>query len=131
MKVKTVEATGKKLDWGIAVVICNQNNCNPTHQDGQVWIPVTGIVFGTTNIDIGGNNHVPLNYMHPVLYVKFIKQHKISVRYSTIDCFWSAAQSAEGAKKHLGETPEQAVARCVISMRLGDEFECPDELEGV
>ena len=43
---------------------------------------------------------------------------------------WRVAAFCEKGKRHKahGKTLAESVARCVISMRLGDEFEVPDEL---
>ena len=76
MKVKTAEATGLQLDWGVAVA---ETQSGAYHECG--WDEADGV--------------------------------------------WV---------RHFGEEPtpfdhtEQAAARCVIAMKLGDEFECPDEL---
>lgn len=48
------------------------------------------------------------------------------------DGSWRVASSCVKGKKHKahGKTLAEAVARCVVQMRLGDEVDVPDELCG-
>lgn len=47
--------------------------------------------------------------------------------YDKPDTLWRAV-CRDGSGYGESKVLAKAVARCVISMRLGDEFECPDEL---
>ena len=113
MKIKTGEATGLQLDWGLAKA---ETQSGTYHECG--WDEANAVWVVHFNED-------PLRFSHDIssVWADLIEEHKISLVHRAnqwrAEWDWSAA---------WGATPAQAVARCVIAMRLGDEFECPSEL---
>ena len=120
MKIKTAEATKLQLDWGLALA----------RGYTQLTLQVAGKVYGTA--PDGGREQV--NYTDPAVCMGLIERHGIASTRKTFSLgyFWECKVLDVGSESHYivahGCTPAEAVARCVISMRLGDEFECPDEL---
>lgn len=112
MKIKTSEATGLQLDWGLAVAM--QIEKLKLVEGRPVYMPSCG-------------GRKPFDHTDPAVCMGLIKEHKITLAYWNIAPVWSATPDDKGWDEH-GDTPEQAVARCVIAMLLGEEFECPDEL---
>lgn len=113
MKIKTAEATGLQLDWGVAVAETQSgvwHECGWDEADG-VWVQHFG--------------EDPFCFSHSVtsVWADLVEIEKIDLVHRAnqwrAELNWSVA---------WGDTPAEAVARCVISMKLGDEFECPDEL---
>ena len=118
MKVKTAKATGKQLDWGLAKVL----------QAEKLQLVEGGVIYKPSS----GGRQV-LRHTDPAVCMSLIKEHCIQLFPFCKDgkaVHWDA--DIRPYIRVVGcDTPEIAVARCVIAMRLGDEFECPDELEGV
>lgn len=134
MKIKTAELTGNPLSWALAVVLGEEHDCKPAIQDGIVWMPVKQICFGATNTDIGGHNHIPFDYVQSGVCFGLIKQKKLehkwpSSSHATTVFVWGGSGKNQGSAR--GQILEEAVARCVVAMRLGDEVDVPDELAGV
>ena len=109
MKIKTAEATGLQLDWGVGKVL----------QAEKLQLVEGGVIYKPSS----GGRQV-LRHADPAVCMGLIEQYKLDVVYRAEqwgaefphnDQFWSASLA-------------RAVARCVIAMRLGDEFEVPDEL---
>lgn len=116
MKVKTVEATGKQLDWGLAKAM---GHVVDVGHGGQVCVQ-TGDAW-----------HV-FDHTEPFLCQLLISDCVSALQKLELtsgEQKWSAWIS-DSIYSH-GNTVEQAVARCCIKAKFGDEFECPDELEGV
>ena len=112
MKVKTSEATKLQLDWGVAVVL----GVKPKVYCGRVETDQTDENYWAVRREF--------DHTDPAVCMGLIEQYKLDVVYRAEqwgvefphnDQFWSASLA-------------KAVACCVISMKLGDEFECPDEL---
>ena len=120
MKIKTAEATKLQLDWGLALA----------RGYTQLTLQVAGKVYGTA--PDGGREQV--SYTDPAVCMGLIEQYSLAFSecdtrhlYDKPDTLWRVVcrnGSGYGESKVLA----QAVARCVIAMRLGDEFEVPDEL---
>lgn len=122
MKIKTAELTGHALDWALAVVLelgpCVMNGRVLTAKAPFGW-PIDGVrVFG---------------HAYPATFVGLIKEHCVQLYPFCRDgkaVHWDA--DIRPYIRVAGcDTPEQAVARCVVAMRLGDEVDVPDELCGV
>ena len=120
MKIKTSEATGLHLDWGIGKVL----------QLEKLQLVESGVIYKPTS----GGRQV-LKHTDPAVCMGLIKEYRMDIdqveRYP--DVWVGAYFSAESFEDkdsagYVAETLEMAVARCVISMNLGDEFECPSEL---
>lgn len=60
----------------------------------------------------------------PALCLVLIKSHIYQITHTHGG--WEVFSDA--GNRQFGDTLEQAVARCVIAMKLGEEFEVPDEL---
>lgn len=114
MKIKTAEATGLQLDWGVAVAM--QIEKLELVEGRPVYMPSCG-------------GRKPFNHTDPAVFVRLIKEYCIQLFpfYDFEDVRWDADIRPDVRIVNC-DTPEQAVARCVIAMKLGDEFEVPDEL---
>lgn len=113
MKIKTAEATKLQLDWGVAEATGKKPalsfDSKPCIQGMVGWE-----YFDCTD---------------PAVFVSLIKEYCIQLFpfYDFEDVRWDADIRPDVRIVNC-DTPEQAVARCVIAMRLGEYFECPDEL---
>jgi hypothetical protein len=119
MKIKTAEATGLQLDWGVAVVL----GAKDIHFDHRgVWVDdadfaINGNLLGWIRHDAD-----------PAVCMGLIEELKVATRFYAVNGFWVATIYDHDPKDWISKTLAEAVARCVIAMRLGDEFEAPDEL---
>lgn len=120
MKIKTAEATKLQLDWGLALA----------RGYTQLTLQVAGKVYGTA--PDGGREQV--SYTDPAVCMGLIEQYSLAFSecdtrhlYDKPDTLWRVVcRDVSGYGE--SEVLAQAVARCVIAVRLGDEFEVPDEL---
>lgn len=119
MKVKTAEATKKQLDWGLAKAMGHLVDVGPV---GQVCVEIKGVwhVFDHTD---------------PILCFDLIKCYRAWIEqyddYIEVTIYYPADDSADpdiNSMTGSGATLEEALADCLIALKLGDEFECPDEL---
>ena len=119
MKVKTAEATGLQLDWGLA---------KATGKRVRYYLEYNALAFNDCE-----DNLYLFSHTDPAVCMSLIKEHCVQLYPFCKDgkaVHWDA--DIRPYIRVVGcDTPEIAVARCVIAMRLGDEFECPDELESV
>ncbi len=120
MKIKATELTGDALDYVLAKMRDHQWRC--------AWMLKQDGFHAWKNYELAwGNWHGELSN-DPAMCLRLIKEHQIKlVPYKNQ---WRAETEATWASA-WGDTPEQAVARCVVQMRLGDEVEVPSELVGV
>lgn len=119
MKIKTAEATGLQLDWGVGKVL----------QAEKLQLVEGGVIYKPSS----GGRQV-LRHTDPAVCMGLIEQYSLAFSecdtshlYGKPDTLWRVVcrnGSGYGESKVLAK----AVARCVIAMRLGDEFECPSEL---
>ena len=99
----------------------------------KVWID-----HGYVDVNARFHLHVyePFNHTDPATCLGLAEQHGIaSIRKKfSLGHFWECRVLDVGSESHYivahGKTLAEAVARCVVAMRLGDEFECPSELGG-
>jgi hypothetical protein len=115
IKVKTSEAKGLQLDWGLL----SAANKNPRR-------------FSCHIVEPYGDSHRIYSHTDPVVCMGLIK--KLSIYGVSLADFSSADSGSvefcceADFKSHSGDTLEQAVARCFLEMVLGKVFEVPDEL---
>ena len=114
MKLLTANLTGKALDWALAKAM----------NADKVWID-----HGYVDVNARFHLHVyePFNHTDHALCMGLIKSHiyKITATHGGWEAF-----SDSGNRQFSDDTLEQAVARCVVAMRLGDEVDVPEELVG-
>lgn len=113
MKIKTSEATGKQLDWGAGKVL----------QLEKLQLAEGGVIYKPSS----GGRQV-LRHTDPAVCMGLIEQYKPDLVYRAEE--WGA-EIPHNNNRFWSPCLARAVARCVIAMRLGDEFEVPDELGGV
>ena len=117
MKVKTLQATGLQLDYGLAKA------CNAlVDEEFSPYVRIRQ-----------DREWFTFSHLDPKICMGLIKAHSLNVEhgrsefglcyavvYDSYGCLWSRSS---------GYSVEEAVARCVISLKLGDEFEMPDQRE--
>ena len=123
MKIKTAEATGLALDWGVAVVLGVKPSIGRNSLSAFVRYKKAGCDFFRA-----------VKHTDPAVCMGLIEQYSLAFSecdtrhvYDKPDTLWRVV-CRDGSGYGESEVLAQAVARCVISMKLGDEFECPDEL---
>ena len=120
MKIKTSEATGLQLDWGVAVVL----GVKPKVYCGRVETDQTDENYWAVRREF--------DHTDPAVCMGLIKEHRFPIfAYIQVGgdgCLWQVNYCDADVNAESWESLEQAVARCVIAVRLGDEFEVPDEL---
>ena len=119
MKIKTSEATGLQLDWGLAKVM----------GANRIIVNWRGVWVEDDGFKVGDDCRGWVCHTDPAVCMGLIKEYCIQLFpfYDFEDVRWDADIRPDVRIVNC-DTPEQAVARCVIAMKLGDEFECPDEL---
>lgn len=126
MQVETSKANKLQLDYGLAKVM---------GADSIGFCEVTKVV----NVKFGIMDwpHT-FNHLDPATCMVLMKE--VQIAQQATNGHWRVASSRgvmiEGSvsTKHyysLGSTLAEAVTRLVIKIKLGDKFECPDELGGV
>jgi hypothetical protein len=123
MKIKTAELTGKPLDWALAQACGHVVDIS---YGGGVCIQG---LMGWQNFE---GHTDPATCMNCFGF----ESGQVSELFADSDlcCYVARGYSAIYTLEMVhgsGDTPEQAVARCVVAMRLGDEVDVPDELCGV
>ena len=125
MKIKTAEATGLALDWGVAVVLGAK----------KIIVNYRGVWVEDDGFKVGDDCRGWVCHTDPAVCMGLIKEYRMDIdqveRYPYV---WIGAYFSDESFEdkdsagYVAETLEMAVARCVIAMRLGEEFECPSEL---
>ena len=123
MEIKTAELTGKPLSWVLAKAL---NKRPALSFEREV---VVSEIVGWQLFD----------YADPATCMGLIDLHKIDINHrdplrldrSVLASWGDPNDFAYGYFSARGKTLAEAVARCVVAMRLGDEVEIPDELCGV
>jgi hypothetical protein len=131
MKIKTAELTGKPLDWALAQACGHVVDIS---YGGGVCIQG---LMGWQNFE---------GHADPATCMKLIKKYSANVDHTEhapqieVSIWYEVDYSDDSDRMTdadfdcqcvVGDTVEQAVARCVVAMRLGDEVDVPDELCGV
>ena len=122
MKIKTAEASNKQLDWGVAMVL---------GYEAQMYC---GRVE-TVQLDDGdGAWKCFFSHTDPAVCMGLIEQYSLAFSecdtrhlYDKPDTLWRVV-CRDSSGYGESEVLAKAVARCVIAMKLGDEFEVPGEL---
>lgn len=119
MKLLTASLEGKALDWALADAL----EYEPQVQFDHVFVPALKRGWPISGV-------VPFDHTDPA--VCMLLTHKMNIMQQANDGSWRVASSCVKGKKHKahGKTLEQAVARCVVQMRVGDEVDVLDELCG-
>lgn len=118
MKLLTAELTGKPLDWALAVALKKRVRYCSIYK---------AIVF-----DDCEDNVYLFTHTDPATCMGLIKEYCIQLYpFCTGDIVRWDADIRPDLCIVSCDTPEQAVARCVVHMRLGDSVDVPDELCGV
>lgn len=118
MKIKTAELKGKALDWALNHALMLERGFVPE---------IAGAL---------GEPSEMYNHTDPAVCLWLIKAYRanIEVEHAPKVTIWYEITDSDGedfdAVSAIGDTIEQAVARCVVAMRLGDEVDVPDELCG-
>lgn len=142
MKVKTAELTGKPLDWALADALdLDPEISRPSHYDGSIAVLALPLPNGYPN-----HHKCGFFYTDPATCMELIKKHRANVDHTEhapkieVSIWYEVDYSDDSdrvtdadfdCQSVIADTLEQAVARCVVAMRLGDEVEVPDELCGV
>ena len=119
MKIKTAKATVPQLDWGLAKVMGAK----------RIIVNWRGVWVEDEGFKVGDDCRGWVCHTDPAVFMGLIKEYCIQL-FPFCDgeiVHWDADIRPDVRIVNC-DTPEQAVARCVISMKLGDEFECPSEL---
>lgn len=122
MKLLTASLTSNALDWALNHALMLEHGFVP---------------------EIAGAAGAPSElYSHtdPALCLGLMEKYRANIDQVEHDpkvqvTIWYEITDSDGsdfdAVGAIGDTLEQAVARCVVAMRLGDEVEVPSELCGV
>jgi hypothetical protein len=124
MKMQTKELTGKPLDWALAVAM----GCTAIRQQH------TRTLDGPVQIDARDPDGFFIRVDHTDPATCLGLTSKINIMQQATDGTWRVAGRRHDGCHQIhshGSTLPEAVARCVVAMRLGDEVEVPDELAGV
>ncbi len=115
MQVKTEEATKLQLDWGLA---------NATGKRVRYYLEYNALAF-----DDCEDNLYLFSHTDPAVCMGLTAH--LHIMQQATDGSWRVAGRRQGSSHVIcktGLTLPEAVARCVIAMRLGEVFEVPDEL---
>lgn len=125
VSVETAKATGRVLDWGLAVAL----KYPATVQFDTVFVVMPYMT------EMGIDEADPFFHTWNDTWSVLIEQHKISLiheYYHKDGCPWVAKALDVGSESHhvlgFGATPAEAVVRCVVAMFVGENFKVPKEL---
>lgn len=125
MKQLTANLEGVPLSWALAVALGR----NPECKHGRAWVSAAPSL---PNSGVKAFDHTD-----PALCLGLIKQYRANIDQvehapKVQVTIWYEITDSDGedfdAVSAIGDTIEQAVARCVVQMRLGDEVDVPNEL---
>lgn len=122
MKLLTANLEKKALDWALAKVLGAQKI---TYSYKGVWVDDEGFM-------VGNDRRGWIAHTDPAVCLWLIKAYHLPVFvYQEINgdgCLWQVNFSDDEVNAESWRSLEEAVARCVVAMRLGDEVEVPSEL---
>jgi hypothetical protein len=125
MQIKTAELTCLALDWALAVALeLEPEISRPSPYDGSIAVLALPLPNGYPN-----HHKCGFFYTGHATCMGLIKEYCIQL-FPFCDgeiVRWDADIRPDIRIVNC-DTPEQAVARCVVQMRLGDEVDVPDEL---
>lgn len=119
--IKTAELTGKALDWALNHALMLEHGFVPE---------IAGAL---------GEPSEMYNHTDPALCLWLMKEYRANIDQAEhapkvqVTIWYEIADSYSSdfdAVSAIGDTVEQAAARCVVAMRLGGEVSVPDELVG-
>ena len=123
MKIRTAEASKNQLDWGLAKALELKPSIGRNSLGAFVQYKKAGCDFFRA-----------VKHTDPAVCMGAIEQHSLAFSecdtrhlYDKPDTLWRVV-CRDGSGYGESKVLAKAVARCVIAMKLGDEFECPDEL---
>lgn len=123
MKLLTASLERKALDWALAVAL----ELEPQVQFDHVFVPALKRGWPISGV-------VPFDHTNAALCLGLMNQYRANVQHDLpIGCDVIVSIYAKDERIGWGQggaTIEQAVARCVVAMRLGDEVDVPDQLCG-
>ena len=129
MIVKIHLLKGFALDWALAKALGAKKII---YSYKGVWVEDEGF-------KVGDDSRGWIHHTDPAVCLWLIKEYRASIDQVEHDpkvqvTIWYEITDSDGsdfdAVSALGDTLEQAVARCVVQMRLGDEVDVPEELAG-
>jgi hypothetical protein len=120
MKIKISELTGKALDWAVARATGKKSSL----VDGDICLPNSSGEFTrkfSPSTDWSQCGQLIEAFLDSLTRMCIDSPWVASCKAVTVDDFsiW---------KVEIGETPQIALCRAVVSAKLGDEVEIPDEL---
>lgn len=125
--MKTAELKGMALDWALAKVLGAQKI---TYSYKGVWVDDEGFM-------VGNDRRGWIAHTDPAVCLWLIKEYRANIDHTEhapqieVSIWYALTDEADpdfDCQSVIGDTVEQAVARCVVQMRLGDEVEVPSEL---
>lgn len=118
MKIKTAELSGLALDWSLAGALKKRVRYCSIYK---------AIVF-----DDCEDNVYLFAHTDPATCMGLMNEYKMDVTWGVSGkCYMQPSGNIDFSWWVGGATLAEAVARCVVAMRLGDEVDVPDELCGV
>lgn len=124
MKIKTAEATGLQLDWGLAKVMGAK----------RIIVNWRGVRVEDEGFKVGDDCRGWVCHTDPAVCMGLIEQRGIASTRKTFSLgyFWECRVLDTGSESHYivahGKTLAEAAARLVVAKEAGEYFECPDEL---
>lgn len=125
--IKTAELKDKALDWSLAKT--KVSNWAEIVHDARIEV-----IDGKVCITSFGGMRRFIDHTDLATCLESIKDYKLEHKWPVPDytrgtvLVWGGQSIS--SKSARGKTLEEAVARCVVAMRLGDEVEVPSELVG-
>jgi len=121
MKLLTANLTSKALDWALNHAVMLEHGFVPE---------IAGALGEPSEMYDHTDPAVCLwlmkEYRANIDHTKHAPQIEVSIWYALTD----EADPDFDCQSVIGDTVEQAIARCVVAMHLGDEVEVPSELVG-
>ena len=120
MQVKTEEATKLQLDYGLAKVMGAK----------RIIVNWRGVWVEDEGFKVGDDCRGWVCHTDPAVCMGLIERYKLQVSWAVdgLDRAYAQPKNRISVEWPSGDNLAEAIARCVIAMKLGDEFECPSEL---
>lgn len=120
MIVKTHLLKGFALDWALAKALGAKKII---YSYKGVWVEDEGF-------KVGDDSRGWIHHTDPAVCLELTEQYKIDVTWGTSGKAFVQMSGSDQDQWCGGKTLAEAVARCVVAMRLGDEVDVPGELCG-
>ena len=121
MKVKVSEATTLQIDWMVLEALGNNSGPLITYEgNGRKWITTQGgfTINYAENWAQGG----------PIIEREFIDIRHFRGGTMYWEAWTPAPERRDGEVSEYGPTPLIAAMRCLVTSKLGDTVEIPEEL---